>query len=166
MIIRGNTIGTSIKPEKVLVKSENLTEEEKAIARANIGVVPTLIVKVRHYQNEDFDDVREVSHNSVEIYEHAKAGDSVLLMNQNNEYYTLQRAESYIAIFSKTEAYTIDGVSKVDHEKIVIDSEYNVMEFRDSLVLEKRFDETIGYIDTALDSILKIQNELIGGDGV
>ena len=37
MKIRGITVGTTIKPEKVLVKSENLTEEEKAIARANIG---------------------------------------------------------------------------------------------------------------------------------
>lgn len=37
MKIRGNTVGTPIKPEKVLVKSENLTEEEKAQARANIG---------------------------------------------------------------------------------------------------------------------------------
>ena len=39
MIIRGNTIGTSIKPEKVLVKSENLTEEEKAIIEAYINIV-------------------------------------------------------------------------------------------------------------------------------
>jgi hypothetical protein len=37
MKIRGNTVGTPINPKKVLVRSENLTEEEKAIARANIG---------------------------------------------------------------------------------------------------------------------------------
>ena len=37
MKIRGNTIGTTMKPEKTVVKCENLTEEEKAIARANIG---------------------------------------------------------------------------------------------------------------------------------
>lgn len=35
--IRGNTVGTNIKPEKVLVKCENLTKKEKAKARANIG---------------------------------------------------------------------------------------------------------------------------------
>lgn len=39
MKIRGNTVGTPINPKKVLVRSENLTEEEKAIARANIGAV-------------------------------------------------------------------------------------------------------------------------------
>lgn len=37
MKIRGNTVGTPIKPKKVLVKCEDLTEEEKAQARANIG---------------------------------------------------------------------------------------------------------------------------------
>lgn len=37
MKIRGNTVGTTIAPEKVLVKSGNLTEEEKAQARKNIG---------------------------------------------------------------------------------------------------------------------------------
>jgi hypothetical protein len=39
MKIRGNTVGTTIKPEKILVKSENLTEKEKAKARANIGAM-------------------------------------------------------------------------------------------------------------------------------
>lgn len=37
MKIRGNTVGTNMKPDKVLVKSENLTEAEKALARENIG---------------------------------------------------------------------------------------------------------------------------------
>lgn len=37
MKIRGNSVGTTIEPKKVLVKSENLTEEEKAKARENIG---------------------------------------------------------------------------------------------------------------------------------
>ena len=35
--IRGNTVGTTIKPEKALVKATNLNEEEKAQARDNIG---------------------------------------------------------------------------------------------------------------------------------
>lgn len=37
MKIRGNTVGTPIKPEKAVVKCQNLTEEEKAQARQNIG---------------------------------------------------------------------------------------------------------------------------------
>ena len=37
MKIIGNTVGTTLKPETALVKCQNLTEEEKAIARKNIG---------------------------------------------------------------------------------------------------------------------------------
>lgn len=35
--IRGNTVGTTLKPEQAILKCQNLTEEEKAQARANIG---------------------------------------------------------------------------------------------------------------------------------
>ena len=39
MKIRGNTVGTPIKPEKAIVRCENLTEEEQAKARENIGAI-------------------------------------------------------------------------------------------------------------------------------
>lgn len=39
MKIRGNTIGTPIKPEKTIVKATGLSEEQKAQARENIGAV-------------------------------------------------------------------------------------------------------------------------------
>ena len=42
MKIRGNTIGTPLKPEKNLVKATDLIEEEKAQARANIGAVASV----------------------------------------------------------------------------------------------------------------------------
>lgn len=38
MKIRGTTVGTTIKPEKILLKATDLTEEEKAQARANLGI--------------------------------------------------------------------------------------------------------------------------------
>lgn len=37
-VIRGNTVGTPIKPEKNLLKATDLTEEEKAQARSNVGL--------------------------------------------------------------------------------------------------------------------------------
>jgi hypothetical protein len=37
MKIRGNTVGTPISPEQAVVKCKNLTEEQKAQARKNIG---------------------------------------------------------------------------------------------------------------------------------
>lgn len=43
MKIRGNTVGTTIAPEKVLVKSEKLTPEEQAQARQNIGAMASVV---------------------------------------------------------------------------------------------------------------------------
>lgn len=166
MKIRGNTIGTTMKPEKTVVKCEKLTEEEKAIARANIGVVPTLVVNIRSYQNDDFDDVTEVSHNSLEIYEHVNAGGSAVLCVRGDEFYVLEGATSYSARFIRTDCGSIDGSRFAHIRNIVIGSNYNVTEFDYELVLEERFDKTIGDIDSALDAVLSIQNELIGGDGV
>ena len=37
MKIRGNIVGTNQKPEKVLVRATDLTEDQKAQARENIG---------------------------------------------------------------------------------------------------------------------------------
>lgn len=45
MKIRGNTVGTTLKPEKNLVKATDLTDEEKAQARANIGAVDAEYVR-------------------------------------------------------------------------------------------------------------------------
>ena len=39
MKIRGNTVGTTIKPEKAVVKCKNLTEKEKTQARENVGAI-------------------------------------------------------------------------------------------------------------------------------
>ena len=44
MKIRGITVGTPIKPEKNLVKATDLTEEEKAQARANIGAADAGVI--------------------------------------------------------------------------------------------------------------------------
>ena len=39
MKIRGNTVGTPISPERVLCAPKELTEEQKAQARENIGAL-------------------------------------------------------------------------------------------------------------------------------
>jgi hypothetical protein len=39
--IRGNTVGTPLRPKKAVVKATDLTDEEKAQARENIGAVGT-----------------------------------------------------------------------------------------------------------------------------
>lgn len=42
MKIRGNTVGTTLKPEVILATPKDLTEEEKAQARQNIGAMPSV----------------------------------------------------------------------------------------------------------------------------
>lgn len=46
--IRGDTVGTPTKPEKILLECQNLTEEEKAIARENIGASSKASVKIEN----------------------------------------------------------------------------------------------------------------------
>ena len=88
MKIRGSVVGTNQKPAKVIVKATDLTEEQKAQARENIGaaqIVDGLTTDVTTWSSE------------------------------------------YICYF---------------------------------------IDSSVGNIDSALDSIIAIQNSLIGGDGV
>ena len=44
MKIRGNTIGTNMKPEKNLVKATDLSPEEQAQARDNIGAASADVI--------------------------------------------------------------------------------------------------------------------------
>ena len=43
--IRGNVIGTPIKPEKSIVKATDLTDEQKTQVRENIGAVDAEYVR-------------------------------------------------------------------------------------------------------------------------
>lgn len=52
MKIRGNVLGTTIKPERVLVKATDLTEEQKAQARENLGLTGALT-------NENMEEIVE-----------------------------------------------------------------------------------------------------------
>ncbi len=45
MKIRGNTVGTSIKPERSVLNATDLTEEQKAQVRENIGVGASVVEK-------------------------------------------------------------------------------------------------------------------------
>ena len=45
MKISGVTVGTPLKPEKSIVKATELTEEQKAQARENIGAVDAEYVR-------------------------------------------------------------------------------------------------------------------------
>ena len=67
MIIRGNTIGTPMKPEKALVKSTDMTLEEQAQARANIGAASA----------DDIGDISSALDSILAIQEELIGGDAV-----------------------------------------------------------------------------------------
>lgn len=163
MKIRGNTIGTTMKPEKTVVKCENLTEEEKARARDNIGVVPMLIVT-----NEGI----QASHTSGEIYAHVQAGGTVVFDVSNGVCASFAGAYEDVAFFIAYQANARDddivaGGIIVSYE---IDRDGNItdcgLHIRDEQGIENRIYEVIGPIDDALQEIIAIQNKLIGGDSI
>lgn len=159
MKIRGNTVGTTIKPEKTVVKCEKLTEEEKTIARANIGATSMLIVTI----GED----GKASHTSAEILAYVQAGGTVVLDTWNEMFANLTTVDVGMAYFAyvdiSDEAGGLLGSYTIDYEG---NAHASFSQFRDDNELENYIDEKIGLIDSALDSIIAIQNELIGGDGV
>lgn len=164
MKIRGNTVGTTIKPEKTVVKCETLVEEEKAIARANIGASSTIVVTI--------DENNKASHTPNEIYQHVQNGGLVVLDAGFEMYMNLTSAESYIVHFSylymTQDTGGADAVAML--ADFIIDLDGNVdsrfMNLWDSMIIENYIYDQLGPIDSALDAILKIQNELIGGDDV
>lgn len=168
MKIRGNTIGTTIKPEKVLVKSENLTEAEKVKARANIGAASMLVV------TEGAGG--KASHNAKEIFAHVQAGGMVVFgigFEFGSELYaSFVGGDNVHAHFIFFEAHETndDHVAVGAFSYFTIDMDGNIdsfgMSVMDAVGMQNYITEQVGSIDTALDSILKIQNELIGGDGV
>lgn len=67
MKIRGNTIGTAMKPEKNLVKATGLSPEEQAQARENIGAASA----------EAIGDIETALDNIIAIQESLIGGGSV-----------------------------------------------------------------------------------------
>lgn len=60
MKIRGNTVGTTLKPEKAVVKCQNLTPEEQAQARKNINAMDIDdFEQIQQHLDMDIEDVRE-----------------------------------------------------------------------------------------------------------
>ena len=106
MMIRGNTIGTALKPETVMIRCTNLTEEGKAKARENIGVVPMLVVT--------YDEYGKASHTAGEIYAHVQAGGMVVFDSGSGIYATPAGIQDNKSQFIAYEAHeTGDGIVAV-----------------------------------------------------
>lgn len=61
MKIRGNVVGTNIRPERNLVKATNLTPEEQARVRTNIGAVKPYVIALAAVYVGGRDEIRILS---------------------------------------------------------------------------------------------------------
>lgn len=219
MKIRGTTIATPIKPEVAVVKCQNLTEEQKAQARANIGAAndAEMVDLRRDYSGNvhetasqavmtDIDDLHNnldnlsqefhsrlgnmetaldstkllviildpqhpvVSHTPAEMLEAVNQGRTVVLFSGNESggcYYSLNSISATDATFTSETEHPGVRFCFVMEDGSYATGDYacaNEMEFRELYGLVDRLEGTVGDIETALDSILVIQNQLIGGD--
>lgn len=110
-------------------------------------------------------DIMTASHTSDQIYKHVMSGGTVMLETYPGNYKMLVNNNPSISIFEYSNSVS-DG--KICESYIEIDMYGTAIEFtRYVPTIEKltELEDTIGDIETALDAIIAIQNELIGGDG-
>ena len=111
MKIRGNTVGTPIKPTKVLVKSENLTPEEQAKARENIGAANLLVVTLSQSR-------KVASKTSKQIYDHVQSG-GVVMLKKSSSYVPLTSSSPDIAEFGGVSDDYTGEVYRIDPNALV-----------------------------------------------
>lgn len=169
MKIRGNVVGTPLKPERNLLKATDLTEQEKAQVRENIGIAGVLTVTI---------DSNKASHTPAEILAHINSGGSVYCNG-----FALQYVTAFEAVFEdnfysghegsdgKPYAYCMTR-TVINEDGTVTESLKNLPTLNDGETTEyntwssQKIASEIGSIETALDGIIAIQNSLIGGGEV
>lgn len=147
MKIRGNTVGTPIKPEKVLVKCQNLTEEEKIMARQNIGAGGSLLTV--------FTDGDTSSHTPAEIITHVQAGGTVICKDDGGEFYALLYFFDGLVYFGHINkngtsyGYIIQGKDDVSSRNMRVDASNAVLYTAQTLDDEQKSQarENIGAAD-------------------
>lgn len=135
MKIRGNTVGTPLKPEAALLNCTGLTEEQKAQVRENIGAAESALFVTT--------DNVHASHNSGEIITALQNGRHVILELASGVYAANVSTDQEFAYFDQLVDNTIT--------RYTIDPHGNVS-----------FANLFGDIETALDAIIAMQEELIG----
>ena len=146
MKIRGNAIGTTMKPENNLVKAKSLTDEQKAQARKNIGAMQNGLAD--RYLNMGDHPIGNVL--SLHFTPTDKDDDAISIRQISS---TVDDNGSYIGgvfAFVYPDGHVIlrgvaDGVEDNDAATV------------------GQLNTAVGDIETALDSIISIQESLIGG---
>ena len=115
MIIRGNTIGTPLKPEKNLVKATDLTDEEKAQVRKNIGAVAS-VNNVKPDENGNVDVESDCYMVKVNFSIDEETGDEVYTTEDFNweELVAAVKADKYVFCRVTDMAMKEDGYTTAD----------------------------------------------------
>ena len=167
MKIRGNTIGTTMKPDQTLVKAQNLTPQQKSQARENIGAME-YIVKVIMNEDEtgyvidgdfDWDALVDAATNNRRVVCRVQYN-SEMECDDTPYFHPL----SYVYL---EDDYAVFGIcGEKSQQWVIINHEGEVRVQSCTLVsFEQLYEVSSKLVDieTALDSILAIQNALIGG---
>lgn len=139
MKIRGTTITTPIKPEAVVVKCQNLTDEQKTQARENIGAVG---------HGENINLRGQEIHNANAVCIGIPSVDDGFYMSWETSTENYAVARFYGA--RGDEATILRGVAPGEEDW--------------DAVTVAQLNTVVGDVETALDGIIAIQNSLIGGD--
>jgi hypothetical protein len=134
MIIRGNTVSTTIAPEKIAEK---------------IGRVGTMYVGL-------YEETGKASHTAEEIYKHAE-NDGVVLLDMDGVYFPLVYSSLGSAEFNSY----VNDQDYVRGARVFRDGSY--VTFSTDIVTSVILDERIGDISTALDELHTYAQGLIGG---
>lgn len=170
MKIRGNTVGTTLKPEAALVKSGNLTEGEKAIAREHIGadvfyVTVTTSEDGTLTANKTFAEVKAAydSGRSLSLL----YGGVVLPLfsiDENAIDFTRTHTSLHYVVSIKSNNEVDAYLNSIDLGQFSNSSEPPKSRYASVGTVQSMIDNTVGDIETALDSIIATQESLIGGE--
>lgn len=165
MKIQGNTVGTPMRPDvAVLVATEKLTEDQKEQVKQNLGTAEVFIAEygvTTHAELQEAYNAGKVlfcqdGSYLAHLYQ-VTAGGSYAFYRVTNNLVT----NSYCSItgWGRQTIHHTPGAHGVSHgangsDPITPES------------IGAASVEQIGDIESALDSIIEIQNTLIGGDGV
>ena len=151
MKIRGNAIGTTMKPENNLVKAKSLTDEQKERVRKNFDAMQN--GKADSDLNMDYNGIRNLY--GIEL---------VSSKSQN-----VDPASVYI---NASPVYNSDGTDVVSGIVEFYESHHDglvVLRHIDNGIRDNdaatvgQLNAAVGDIETALDRIIAIQESLIGG---
>lgn len=165
----------------VLYTPQTPTPAQQAQARQNMGVLNPYVIPVNTSENSP---VIECEFNWDELVYAVKAGSYVACMTYNSqESYGKPASDASVDVFPLDELSIEDGVARFEKDSILFKNAIEI--YNDGTITQRSVEgtdktltksgraadaavvgEKLGDIETALDGIIALQEEMIGGDAV